>query len=288
MYNCKILKYANGITRTFFYEHCIHTGHKRPKKKKEKTPFGTWADEDESYFSKKLSEARKERSKTESMKRTKKMLYDYVMSNNWDLFVTLTFDPEKVDSFDYDACVKAMKTFLRYVKRKCPDVDYMLVSELHKSGRFHFHGLFANCENLPLTDSGHKDKKGRVIFNIDGYKVGFSTASKVTDSNAAGNYITKYITKSLCAVSKNRKRYWHSDGLALPECEVLHICFGAPSAFMLALDTLFYSARYYKECGNIEYRSYLFEFDKDVKWSADDFRQFEVTYQNDSLWREVA
>lgn len=286
MYNFKLLKYANGVTRIILYENVIHTGHKRPARKKEKTPFGTWADEDESYFSTALSEIRKERSKSESMKRTKKMTYDYVMSNKWDFFVTLTFDPEKVDSFDYDACVKAMKTFLRYVKRKNENVKYILVAELHKSGRFHFHGLFANCDNLPMTDSGHRDKKGRIIYNIDGYTVGFSTASKVTDSNAAGNYVTKYITKSLCAVTKGRKRYWHSLNLELPECEVLHLSFGKPNAFMLALDTLFYSARFYKECGNEEYRSYLFEYDGPV-YSLDDFRPFEVTYQDDSRWKEA-
>lgn len=285
MYNFKLLKYANGITRIVLYDHVIHRGLARAKAKKEKTPFGTWAAEDESYFSRELSAVRKERSKNESMKRAKTMAYNYVMSNTWDYFLTLTFNPELVDSFDYDECVKAMKTFLQYVKRRCPEVKYILVAEQHKSGRFHFHGLFSNINDLPMTDSGHKDKKGRVVFNIDGYKVGFSTATKIADSKAAGNYLTKYITKSLCAVTKGRKRYWHSLNLELPKCEILHICIPDKELF---LDTLFYSARYYKECGNEDYRSYLFEYDENVTWSIEEFAPWQITYQDNTLWREAS
>ena len=52
---------------------------------------------------------------------------------------------------------------------------------MHSVGKaWHFHGLLANCDNLTFNDSGHIDKRGRIIYNLTNYKLGFSTATKVT------------------------------------------------------------------------------------------------------------
>ncbi len=158
-----------------------------------------------------------ERSIKNSMSRTVNNIYHKARSNTWDWFVTLTFNPSKVDSFDFDICVQLLSKWLNNQRRNCPDMKYLFVPELHKSGRWHFHGLMANCSELDFVESGHFDH-GKPIYNIGRYKLGFSTATRVVSNERVTKYISKYITKELCAVSSGRKRFWCSRNLE--ECPV--------------------------------------------------------------------
>lgn len=157
-------------------------------------------------------EQKKERSAKNSMSRTVNTIYHKARSNTWDWFLTLTFNPDKVDSFDFDVCVKSLSIWLNHQRRNCPGMRYIVVPELHKSGRWHFHGLFADCDNLEFVDSGHTDH-GKPIYNVGRYNLGFSVATLVQDNERVTKYISKYITKELCAVTQNRKRYWCSRNL---------------------------------------------------------------------------
>ena len=154
-----------------------------------------------------------EYSEKSSRNRTKKKLYYDLRSNYWKWFVTLTFDGKKVDRYNYDECVKKMSNWLDICRRKCPDMQYILVVELHKDGAFHFHGVFNNCDELGFTLSGKRDKRGRPVYNIGKYKLGFATATLIDDLEKVCNYIGKYITKELCAVTFGKKRYWKSRNL---------------------------------------------------------------------------
>ncbi len=155
-----------------------------------------------------------ERSIRNSMHRTINRVYHISRSNVWEWFVTLTFNPDKVDSFEYLECVKNLKIWIDGVRRICPDIQYIIVPELHKSGRYHFHGLLAHCDNIVFTDSGYKTKNGQPIYNVGNYKLGYSTATKIVDNERATKYITKYITKDMCCVAFGKKRYWASRNLA--------------------------------------------------------------------------
>lgn len=158
-----------------------------------------------------------------SQRNTLNMIYDISRSNEWELFVTLTFDPNKVDSFNYDDVTKKLQNWLIVQRRNCKDLKYIIVPELHKSGRFHFHGLFANCSDIRLVDGGKRDKKGRIIYNIDNYKLGWSTATKVENTDAVNKYIAKYCTKELFKVTSNKKRYWRSRNCDLPSIKELRV-----------------------------------------------------------------
>ena len=158
--------------------------------------------------------AQKQRSEHNSMSRTVKNIYEITRSNEWEYFVTLTFNPEKVDSFDYSEVVKKLSKWLNNLKdRYASDLKYIVVPELHKSGRFHFHGLFADIGSMQLVDSGKRLPDGGIIYNIGNYKLGFTTATKIKDTGRVSSYVTKYITKELVAVTKNKKRYWCSRNL---------------------------------------------------------------------------
>lgn len=145
-----------------------------------------------------------------SMRRTKQAIYDIAQSNDWEYFFTLTFNPEKVDSFDYDVVTKKLSDWLKRMRKQSEKMKYVVVPEQHESGRWHFHGLFMNCSELGFVDSGKRTDKGQTIYNVGKYKFGFSTAIELDFNKAICTYLTKYITKDVCENSKNRKRYWAS------------------------------------------------------------------------------
>ena len=151
-----------------------------------------------------------------SRSRTVNKIYDIARANTWEWFVTLTFNPELVDSFNYSAVVKKLSLWLNNMRKKCPEMKYIVVPEKHKSGRWHFHGLFSNIDNMDFVDSGKTDN-GKVIYNLGNYKLGWSTATEIEDTHRASSYMCKYITKDLCSVTMGKKRYWASRNVNLPE-----------------------------------------------------------------------
>lgn len=160
---------------------------------------------------------RRKRSIQSSMGRTVNAIYHIARSNTWDWFITLTFNPEIVDSFDYQACVKKLSVWLNNSRKLCPGIGYIIVPELHKSGRFHFHGLFRDCNALGFVPAGKRTHKGDPIYNVGKYKFGWTTATAIADQQRVTKYIAKYINKDLCQVAFGKKRYWASRNLQSAE-----------------------------------------------------------------------
>lgn len=164
-----------------------------------------------------------------SLNRSKNNLYHIARSNKWDLFITFTFDRTKTDSSDYELCSKKITNFLNNLRKKSPDLKYLLVPELHKDNiHYHFHGLFANADSLDLTDSGKVDFTGAKIYNVNNWRdrtgasLGFTFATYIRDQSAVRNYIGKYITKELMQKLKYKKRYYCSKNVNLCD-ESLHM-----------------------------------------------------------------
>lgn len=170
-----------------------------------------------------IEEWKSEESKRISFSRTKKNIYYIARSNVWEWFCTFTVSPEKVDRYDYKECKKKITKWLNHQKeRYAPDLYYLVVPEQHKDGAWHFHGLLGGCAGLVFSDSGHFTSDNQPIYNIDSYKLGFSTATAVKDTNKVSGYICKYITKDLCGVLDGRNRYFVSKGIGrAPEYEML-------------------------------------------------------------------
>lgn len=123
---------------------------------------------------------------------TGKIVYEYAFANDWSggWFFTITFDPKQVDSLNYEECYNRVYQFLKNVKDQNPDFKYLFVPELHKSRRWHFHGIGVNCDKLKFEKSG-------IVKN------------------------GKYITKELITMSKGQHRYLYSKNLAKPQSETL-------------------------------------------------------------------
>lgn len=152
-----------------------------------------------------------------SRSRTVNKIYDIARSNMWEWFFTLTFNPQKVDSYNYELITKKLSDWLKNMRKKCPDMKYIVVPEKHKSGRWHFHGLFADADELEFAESGHVTESGQMIYNVGNYKLGFSTAIKLDGSPKVVSYLCKYITKEVCEATKGKKRYWASRNVKMPE-----------------------------------------------------------------------
>lgn len=153
-----------------------------------------------------------------SFRRTRSALYMYARQCNWDYFITLTYSPDKIENrYDFSLCMKKVHKWIDNCKmRKAKDLLYLLVPEQHKDGAWHIHGLLCNTTGLKFTDSG-KRYNGKNVYNLDDWKLGFSTATKVTDTYKVSNYITKYITKDLCAVTPGKQRYFVSKSIPKPK-----------------------------------------------------------------------
>lgn len=153
-----------------------------------------------------------------SLNRTKNKIYEIARSNKWDYFITLTFNPQKVNSKNYDYTKRIVHDWFVKMRREyAPDIKYLIVPELHKDGqKYHFHGLISNTGRIPMIDSGFKTKGGHPIYNIYTFPYGFTTATKVQDSKKVASYITKYITKDLCIDTGNRRRYLNSENCDRP------------------------------------------------------------------------
>lgn len=145
-----------------------------------------------------------------SVNRSKNKIFYYARSNDWSngYFVTLTINPEKVNSKDYKASVECVRKFLDYLRKYDCSIYALVVPERHKSGAFHFHGLIAGDIRKLIQYSGHTIKGEKIYNFIKGWTYGFSNVTKVQNTLAVEKYICKYTTKELLNDTLYQHRYF--------------------------------------------------------------------------------
>lgn len=192
--------------------------------------------EDEKCVDDEINNKRKRRSVKVSVNRTIQTIYEYAYANEWEYFVTLTFDPDKVDRNNYkDVMKKACNWCKNMHNRYAPDLKYLLVPELHKKGGYHIHALMSDCGDMTFVDSGRvaigkraykrtsNNEHYPTIYNLENWKYGWSTATSVKDSAKTASYITKYITKELVLDIKNSRRFYPSNNLQCAQIELYNM-----------------------------------------------------------------
>lgn len=233
-WNTKIKIYPDGSTNTIYcnqkiFNDCpnaLKSDDDEPKKKKGKSNDDEEEveDEKEQQKRKKVTVGNDLEVRDDSLKRAKDKIQDICLCNSFDYFVTLTFNPERVNSFNVEEVKKVVKNWLANgVKRR--NFSYIAIPEYHKSGRIHIHALMSG--DLKLVDSG-KIHNGKNIYHLSDWKenYGFCTAVKV-DGNVPrlSYYITKYITKGNDKIFG--KFYWSSRNLRRePDYDYKHTDFG--------------------------------------------------------------
>lgn len=234
-YNIRVIRYENGSFEIRQYSNpvnAIYEGetsvtpiYQTGKKRKVNLEYNPFTDEMEKLRT--IEEA--ERSAKNSLNRTKQNIYKFSRQADWEYFITLTFDGSKVNRYDFDECMgKANNWFNNQKKRKAPDLKYLFVPEQHKDGAWHIHGVIADVGEMSFADSGRVaigekayrrsdvNSEFATIYNLSGWRFGFSTATRVRDKYKVASYITKYITKDLCESTFGKKRYYRSRNIPEP------------------------------------------------------------------------
>ena len=140
-----------------------------------------------------------------SLSRTKRNLRELALCNNFEYFSTLTIDSAKCDRYTLDICQTKLKKILKKIKRKNPDFAYIFITEKHKDGAFHFHGLIKGLNDFYTNNNNY-------LSSLDFDELGFNSFSKIKNYSKCCNYITKYITKD-CVRNSNNQIYISSRGL---------------------------------------------------------------------------
>lgn len=122
-----------------------------------------------------------------SIRRTKMMISDLIISNEFDLWCTFTFKGTLEARSNVALCKSKMSRWLENQRRSSsPSLQYLIVPEFHKNGALHFHALMKHYNgHLKHAINSHTSQpmyteKGQKIYNIASYRLGFSTAIKLT------------------------------------------------------------------------------------------------------------
>lgn len=131
--------------------------------------------------------------------------------------------------YSHEEAIDLLTKWINNQKHQNRNMSYILVPEFHKkSGHLHFHGLIGNVPKWKFSKAvnPHTGKLIKLnntqIYNLDNYKLGFTTISKIKSKEKVTNYISKYATKELIDL-KNKKRYWYSRDLVKPVTEYAYI-----------------------------------------------------------------
>lgn len=159
---------------------------------------------------KKISESTPQ-TKIESLRRSRTVISDLVLCNQFDQFATFTF---KKDRQNIQKCKEKMSYWLKSQQKQYGKFKYLIVPEFHKDGKsLHFHALMSGYKGRLVP--AHTRINNRQVFNIRSYNYGFSTLVTIDDVAKVSSYVRKYITKDM-PIFMGKKRYWCSTGLLRP------------------------------------------------------------------------
>lgn len=164
-----------------------------------------------------------ELSQLDSIRRSKRLLTDITLANEFDMFITFTFDPKKVKNrYDPDLLKKHMSQWLKNQRQLYGQFRYIIVPEHHKDGALHFHALFADYKGHYAPYKNPKTGKtktshGNPLYTLTGYRLGYSSLSIIPkkDIPKVSSYVRKYIMKEM-PIFHGKKRYFCSQGLDRP------------------------------------------------------------------------
>lgn len=169
-------------------------------------------------------------SRLSSASRARANVFELAYCNDWDYFFTGTIDPNKYDRTDLKKFRKDLAQFIRdYRKKTGYATKYVIVPELHSDKKcWHVHGFLSNIPDCDVPEFhlgdrmgfyiAKKVKEGMSVRNWIPYanKFGFCDLEPVGNQEAACNYVTKYISKSLLDDEQSElynHRYFASQGL---------------------------------------------------------------------------
>lgn len=143
-------------------------------------------------------------SEISSISRSKRMIREIALCNDFKYFFTCTVNSNLCDRYSLSECQERIRKIMKSIKRKYHEFIYLFITECHRDGAYHFHGL---CSDIPL----YTNTNG-YLSSIDFDKLGFNSFSIIQSKEKVSNYITKYITKN-CVRNESGSVYFCSRGL---------------------------------------------------------------------------
>ena len=205
-------KYRTGIFKVVYLSHKRNKGFVCPDRKRTHE-FVYYQSEDEKYIPSVISFEKLE----ESISRSKRLVWEYALCNDWDYFFTGTIDKDKLDRYDFDCFSSKLRKFIDNYNRLYPEgaVTYLLIPEQHEDGAWHVHGLLKGI------------KPEHLVFNKNSYftwkqydnAFGYMSIGRIRDKERVASYIMKYIGKSIgkTRIARGRRSFYHSMGLKKAE-----------------------------------------------------------------------
>jgi len=157
----------------------------------------------------------------QSIRRSQKLVSDYVLCNRFDLFVTLTIAK---DRYNPEQSKNKVHNFFKNLRTRTGKIRYILVPEYHKDGALHFHALIGDyAGEVRQSINPHTGKplvrNKKPVYELPAFTSGFTKVQYIgqsaEDHAKVGSYIRKYITKDMVSVF-NQKRFWTSQKLNKP------------------------------------------------------------------------
>jgi len=163
----------------------------------------------------------------DSAKRAKQAVRLRCKSIRADRMLTLTY---RENISDWARLLKDWDAFRRRMSRY-KQFHYVATVERQERGAFHIHVAVHGRQVYQLVRSiwqrivgcGEDGKPGGQINVRDPHKFGFGK----NGSHKLAGYISKYITKDQETHSLNKKRYWTSRGIVIPEKNFYQLPYGA-------------------------------------------------------------
>jgi hypothetical protein len=162
-----------------------------------------------------------ESSEERSIRRSRQLVYDYILCNRFNLFATITI---ATDRHNIEHSKQKLNTWLKNQRDRNGKFYYVIVPEYHKDGAIHFHGVFNNYlgklkESRSARTNRRLTSNNKQVYEFAEYKSGFTKVQYIgdtpTDQVRVGGYIRKYITKEMVSIF-GKKRFWASQGLKKP------------------------------------------------------------------------
>lgn len=233
LFNTKIKIYPDGKRNIIYANRQIfHPEVDKDEREREETVLGfdtdTESDHDESGDDPHETGQNAGVFRDDVLKRNRERVFDIVYCNHWDWFLTITFDPKRVDSSNVSLVMSKLDSWLRNRVQRS-GLRYILVPEKFKhSDGIHCHALVNDTIETAYSGRVRFGKKSYTeesarrfgfefsdsdkIYNVPEWKYGFSTALPVKDnSGKLSVYLTKYITKGIDRIFG--RYYWSSRNL---------------------------------------------------------------------------
>lgn len=155
---------------------------------------------------------------SQSLSRSRSMIRDLVLSNDWDYFVTFTMSAKLVrNRYDFSSCLDEVRPWLHQMHRDNSRFRYVLVPELHKDGAIHFHGVVSGItvDHLPPEAKSPRKLGYEYHWPLWAQRFGYNTVSPILNPIGVGFYVSKYVTKDLVktVVGLGQHTYFRSRGL---------------------------------------------------------------------------